>query len=122
MGIISAYGVLFFSLQRMTKYDPHSPAYTMVTSQKVQHKLNCAQVTMQYPYDQLYMYIYRVVQFISTPSHWNLIGYSTTVQFACIISQQYSSATFISLCFPYQKGKFGMYFKSVIFFITTLLL
>jgi hypothetical protein len=33
---------------------------------------------------------------------------------ACVIAQQYSSATFVSLCFHYRKGKFGDVLKNVI--------
>jgi len=71
MGMISEYGVLFFTSQRMPKYDTcrHSPTYTVVTSQKAQHKFDCAQVRTQYPYGQPYVYIDRVVQTVSTPSH-----------------------------------------------------
>jgi len=59
MGMISAYGVLFFTSQRMPKYDTyrHTLTYVMVTSQRVQHKLNCAQVRTQYPYGHLWVYI-----------------------------------------------------------------
>jgi len=35
---------------------------------------------------------------------------------ACVVAQQYSSTTFVSLCFHYWKEKFGAHFKNVIFF------
>ena len=38
---------------------------------------------------------------------------------ACVIAQQYSPATFVSLCFHFRKGKFGARFKcvTVIFYL-----
>jgi hypothetical protein len=34
-----------------------------------------------------------------TPAHWNLIGHRMTAPTACVIAQQYPSATFVSLHF-----------------------
>jgi hypothetical protein len=34
---------------------------------------------------------------------------------ACVVAQQYSSTTFVSLCFHYWKEKFGAHYKNVIF-------
>jgi hypothetical protein len=33
---------------------------------------------------------------------------------ACVVAQQYSSTTFVSLCLHYRKEKFGPHFKNVI--------
>jgi hypothetical protein len=51
---------------------------------------------------------------IQTPTHWNLIGSSMTAPAACVIAQQYSSATFILLVFHSRKEKFGALFSKVI--------
>jgi hypothetical protein len=37
---------------------------------------------------------------------------------ACVIAQEYFSATFISLCFNYHEEKFGMLLKKFLFFLT----
>jgi hypothetical protein len=34
---------------------------------------------------------------------------------SCVIAQQYSSATFVSLCFHYRKENFNSYFNNVTF-------
>jgi hypothetical protein len=36
---------------------------------------------------------------IQTSTHWSLIGRSMTAPHACVIAQQYSSTTFVSLRF-----------------------
>jgi hypothetical protein len=41
-----------------------------------------------------------------TPAPWNLIGRSMTAP-QSLIAQQYSSATFASLCFSYRQEKFA---------------
>jgi hypothetical protein len=44
---------------------------------------------------------------IQTPGHWHLTGRPDT----CVIAQQYSSATFVSLHFHSRKEEFGARFK-----------
>lgn len=87
----------------------------MVMSQKVQHKLNYAQVTMQYPYGQLYVYIYRVVQLILTPSHWNLIGYSTTVPLPVLFPIKFFCHLHL-IVFPLPEWKIWHLFQKFYFF------
>jgi hypothetical protein len=52
---------------------------------------------------------------IETPTHGNLMIRSMTVFAAGVIAQQYSSATFVSLCFHSRKDKFGPRFENIIF-------
>ena len=52
---------------------------------------------------------------IHARTHRNLIGRSMTAPAACVIAQQYSFATFVSLRFHsshYHKEKFGASFKN----------
>jgi len=69
---------------------------------KVRRKLNFAQVETAYRpnCDQLYTYTNRSLSEIQTPKRWNLIARSKTLPAACVITQQYSSATFVSLLLP----------------------
>jgi Na+(H+)/acetate symporter ActP len=47
------------------------------------------------------------------PTHWNLIARSMNAPSVCVIAQQYTSATFISLRFHSRKVKFGARFKNI---------
>jgi hypothetical protein len=60
--------------------------------------------------------MYKGVQLeFQTPSHWNLISRSTTAPVACVIAQQYSSATVVSLRFHPRKENCGTLFKTTLF-------
>jgi len=54
---------------------------------------------------------------IQTPTHRNLIGRKHYRPTACVVAQQYSSITFISLRFQNRKEKIGACFKNVIFLL-----
>ena len=50
-----------------------------------------------------------------TPTYWNPFDYSTTVPATCVIAQQCSSATFVSLCFHFRKEKCHFAFQKYYF-------
>jgi hypothetical protein len=52
---------------------------------------------------------------IQTPSHWNLIVRSMTSP-PPVIAQQYSSATFVSLCSHSRTEKFGAHVFNFLYF------
>ena len=57
----------------------HSLTYTIPVFWKIQCTSNLVQVLMEYTYDQLCRHIEGSSVLIQTPTHWNLIGHSTTV-------------------------------------------
>jgi hypothetical protein len=50
-----------------------------------------------------------------TPKNWNTASGNMTALTACVIAQQYSSATFVSLHFYFHKEKFGAHGKLPLF-------
>jgi len=97
-----------------------SPVCAVVMVQKVWHELNFAQVKIEYTYLQLYVYTQWSPVEIETPTHWNLFGCSVTTLLPGTVTQQYSSTTFILLCFCSCKEKLGIHIKNIIlsFFIS----
>jgi hypothetical protein len=50
------------------------------------------------------------------PTHWNLIGRIMTVPLpSCVIAQQYSSPTLVSLRFHSRNKKFGAPLENVVY-------
>jgi hypothetical protein len=80
-----------------------SPTYAIATTWTVQHKRNFLQVGTKYTYSQRYTYMQECPAAIQTPAQWNLIDRSMSAPAVCVITQQYSSATFISLRFHARK-------------------
>jgi hypothetical protein len=54
------------------------------------------------------MYIKESQVEIQTPTEWKYIGRSMTGPAVCVIDQQYSSVTFVSLHVHSRKEKFGV--------------
>jgi hypothetical protein len=52
---------------------------------------------------------------IQTPSHWNLIGRSTSFPSQAVIAQQYYSATFDLIALSFPQGKTRL-FSNTLFF------
>ena len=46
-------------------------------------------------------------------SYWNLDGRSMTAR-RCVIAQQYSSTTLVSLCFNFREDKLGAFKKTLL--------
>jgi hypothetical protein len=61
------------------------------------------------------MYIQRNPTEIETPAHRNLFGRKQDCPAACVIAQQYSSATFVSLLFHPIMETFVTHSRHVIF-------
>jgi hypothetical protein len=78
----------------------HSPTYAVVTPWKVWRKSNFAQCRIEYAYHPVHIHV------CTSESCWNANSN------ACVIAQQYSSTTFVSLCFHSLKEKFDASFKN----------
>jgi hypothetical protein len=71
------------------------------------------QVYIEYTYGQLHTFIQGSPAKIVAPIHWNPDQPQKNSLAVCVIAQQYSSFTFLSLCFHYSR-KNRRVFKNVV--------
>jgi len=86
-----------------------SPTDATVTFQKVRHKSNLAPT-------EIWVYIWSNIHVYTRDSNWNpdWLQHDHPTATAYVIAQQYSSSTFVSLCFYSHKEKLGACIKGVI--------
>jgi hypothetical protein len=92
----------------------HSPSYAVVTFQKVRQKSEFSHVGTVVSYTRMYGTRDQIE--VQTPTHWNLIGRSTTVALSMLSPISILPPLTVSLCFYPRKEKYGTRFKKIFSF------